>query len=176
MTPASGGSIAETEGNRISGTPAYWLFMPGVAASVFFLFKAVPRRTNAYRIEVGLALLMLSLGFVGPICRALGHRVTASVCAYFVLCSYWTLTFLLLFALFFATSVAILYFWFWTLPPVLISVAATISFANRIGSQWALSSVVVGLVCGMIVAGIAIETKSSIHRTAYNYSGQVILT
>ena len=76
----------------------------------------------------------------------------ASVCAFVVLCSYWTLTFFLLFALASATPLAILYFWFWTLPPVIVSVAATISFAKRVGSQWALSSVGVGLVCGVFVA------------------------
>ncbi len=162
MTPASGGSIAQTVSNRIPGTPAYWLFMPGVAASVFFLFKAVPRRTNAYKIEMVFALLLLVLGFVGPSCRALGHRVTASVCAFVALCSYWTLTFFLLFAFASATPAAILYFWFWTLPPVIISVAATISFANRVGSRWALGSVGVGFVCGMLVAGIAVGTKSSV--------------
>ncbi len=171
MTPASRGRIAETEGDRISRMPTYWLFMPGVAASLFFLFKAVPRRTNAYKIEVGLALLMLVLGFVGPSCRAPGHRVAASVCAFVVLCSYWTLTFSLLFAFANATPAAILYFWFWTLPPVIISVAATISFANRVGSQWALSSVGVGLVCGMFVAGMAIGTKSSLS-TSGTYIGQ----
>jgi hypothetical protein len=160
MTLASSGSVAHTEGNRISGAPAYGLFMPGVAASVFFLLKAIPRHTNTYKVEVGLALLLLVLGFVGLSDRALGHRVTASVCAFVVLCSYWTLTFFLLFAFASATPAAILYFWFWTLPPVIISVAATISFANRVGSRWALSSVGVGLVCGVFVAGMAIGTKS----------------
>jgi hypothetical protein len=162
MIPASGGSIAETVSNRISGAPAYWLFMPAVSASLFFLFKAIPRHTSAYKIEVGLALLMLVLGFVGLSYRALGHRVTAAVCAFVVLCSYWTLTFFLLFAFASATPAAILYFWFWTLPPVIISVAATISFANGVGSRWALGSVGVGFVCGMLVADIAVGTKSSV--------------
>ena len=164
MTLAS--SVAETEGNRISGAPAYWLFVPGIAASVFFLFKAVPSRTNGYRTGAGLVLLMLVLGFVGPIARALGHRVAASVYGFVVLCCYWTVTFFILFALASATPLAILYFWFFTLPPVVTSVAATISFANRVSSRWAISGVVVGFVCGVLVASIVIGTKRSFSTSA----------
>lgn len=152
--------IPESERKRVPAMPAYWLFMPGIAAALFFLFNASPRRANVYRIEVGVALLILLLGFGGASFRALGNRVSASVCAFVVLCSYWALSFFLLLAFAKATPAAIVYFWFWTLPPLLVAVAASISFARRVSYQWAVSSVVVGFVCSTIALGITIGSKS----------------
>src|SRR6267154_656155 len=90
----SSASIKELQESLLPQTPAYWVFLPGLAVSAYVLWMG-PRGNN--RELFGPALLVFVLALAGPLFRALQQRVLASVCALLVISSYWTVPFLFLF-------------------------------------------------------------------------------
>ena len=121
----SSASIKESQESLLPQTPAYWVFLPGLAVSAYVLWMG-PRGNN--RELFGPALLVFVLALAGPLFRALQQRVLASVCALLVISSYWTVPFLFLFVY---SVLALVFFWIFLLPLLVFAIAATISLARR---------------------------------------------
>ena len=156
----SSASIKESQESLLPQTPAYWVFLPGLAVSAYVLWMG-PRGNN--RELFGSALLVFVLALAGPLFRALQQRVLASVCALLVISSYWTVPFLFLFVY---SVLALVFFWIFLLPLLVFAIAATISLARKlggtyaIGSTWAFGTVGVGFLCGMIAASTLLQGKN----------------
>ena len=71
-------TVRNPEGSPRSGMPAYWIFLPLLAASGYILFLG---GMFANKWAMGLPLLVFVLGLIGPICRAIGKKRVAAVCA-----------------------------------------------------------------------------------------------
>ncbi len=133
----SSANIGNSEGSAPPKTPAYWVFLPGLAVSTYVLVEASPR-ASAYHGAIELALLV----FVpGPLFRALGQTVLSSVCAVIVIGSYWTITFFLLFAYTPESVFGLLYVSIFFVPALGFAIAATISLVRRLRVEWAFSTV-----------------------------------
>jgi hypothetical protein len=153
-------NIGNSEGSAPPKTPAYWVFLPGLAVSTYVLVEASPH-ASAYHGAIELALLVFVPGFAGPLFRALGQTVLSSVCAVIVIGSYWTISFLLLFWSTAESVVALLYVSIFFVPALGFAIAATISLARRLRVEWAFSTVGVGFLCGVIGAATFLAAKRS---------------
>src|SRR6266851_6606604 len=156
----SSANIGNSEGSAPPKTPAYWVFLPGLAVSAYVLWAASPRAsTNHGAIE--LALLVFVPGFTGPLFRALGQTVLSSVCAVIVIGSYWTISFFLLFAYTPESVFGLLDVSIFFVPALGFAIAATISLVRRLRIEWAFSTVGVGFLCGVIGAATLLASKRS---------------
>jgi hypothetical protein len=143
---------------RPSSRPAYWIFLPLVLASLWYLQITIPLAKAASWWTVAVPILALIAGLTGPICRALGLRCAALICAVLVLGLYWTLSFYLI-GLTTAGPLGLIYFWYFFFPPLIVAIATTISFARTAGPGWAFGCVGVGLACGIVAIALAAASK-----------------
>lgn len=95
-----------------SRQPAYWIFLPLVLASLWYLHVTIPLAKAASWWTVGVPILVLIAGLTGPICRALGLRRAALICAVLILGFYWTLSFYLMIGITTAGPLGLIYFWY----------------------------------------------------------------
>ena len=155
--------IRDSRENRPPQPPPYWVFLPGLVFSAYVLVASAyvlsaPNSRGDKRAVIGLALLVFVPSLAGPLFRALRRTVLASVCAVLVVGSYWAFCFSLLFIY---SVLALLFFWHLLLPPLGFAIASTISLARKRGGQWALSTVFVGFLCGMIGAAAVQASKNA---------------
>jgi hypothetical protein len=162
MSDGSAG-VQESREGRPPQPPAYWVFLPGLVVSAYFLAASayalwvrIPRANNRAVLE--LALLVFVPGLTGLLARAFRQAVLASFCAVVVIGSYWAFCFFLLFVY---SVFALLFLWHLFLPPLGFAIAATISLVRSRGGQWALSTVFVGFLCGMIGAAAVQASKNA---------------
>jgi hypothetical protein len=150
-----------------SRQPAYWIFLPLVLASLWYLQLTIPLVKAASWWTVGVPILALVAGLVGPICRALGLGRAALICAVLILGFYWTLSFYLMIGFTMAGKgpLGLIYFWYFFFPPLIVAIATTISFAWTAGLDWALGCVGVGLACGIVA--IALGPASKVRETSW---------
>jgi hypothetical protein len=163
ITSDSNESVRNSRESRPAQPPPYWVFLPGLVFSAYVLVASahllrVPNPRGNKHAVIDLALLVFVPALAGPLFRALRRTVLASVCAVLVTGSYWAFCFFLLFIY---SVLALLFFWHLFLPPLGFAIAATISLARRRGGQWAVSTVFVGFLCGMIGAATVQASKSA---------------
>jgi hypothetical protein len=147
--------ITESRHSRPPQPPAYWVFLPALAASAYVLWVANPRGND--RAAFQLALLVSVLALAGPLLRVLRQRVLASVCALLVVSSYWAVPFWFLFLY---SLLALVFFWTFLLPLLAFAVAATISLARKPGSTWAIGTISVGFLCALMTAATLQQSKN----------------
>lgn len=99
---------------------------------------------GSFLVDSWVPILALIAGLTGPICRALGLRCAALICAVLVLGLYWTLSFYLMIGFTTAGPLGLIYFWYLFFPPLIAAIATTISLARTAGPGWALGCVGVG--------------------------------
>jgi len=157
--------VSDSKSVQLSAAPAYWVFISSVAVWAVYLHAVIPRVVRGYWIAIGLPVLTLVAGLVGPICRAFGKNVVAWFCGMVVLGAYWTLTFMALFV-FVINPEIVLYFWVLAIPVGVITAASTLSFFKREGSTWALLGVGLGLVCSILVMTLWLAERSSRAKSA----------
>lgn len=143
------------------GQPAYWIFLPLILASLWYLYLTLALVEGAPWWTVGVSILVLIAGLAGPICRALGFGRAALICAVLIVGFYWTLSFYLIIGLTMAggSPLKLIYFWYFSFPPLIAAIATTISLARTAGTDWALACVGVGLTCGMTCIALGPASK-----------------
>ncbi len=136
--------------------PAYWIFVPAVLFPAIVLWSIHGRPEGFW----ALCLFVLVPALCGICLRAARHTIGASICAVIVLAWYWFPPLLLLLVLNAGVRrvgglVLIVYSVMYTLPLGVFAMAATISFARRVGGLWALSPVVIALIPTMLLVLVA---------------------
>lgn len=139
------------------GTPAYWIFLPALVisgdvfcASIWFA---------SHPLLIGLMLSAFIPALAGLVCRKLGRRVAASVCAVVVVGWYWIPPFTVLLLILTASAreekkllflaFALAYISLCIILLSALSFLATFSLAKRLGPAWPFSAISVGFVCAM---------------------------
>jgi hypothetical protein len=148
-------------------TPAYWIFIPALAFSGFFVASWLaflnhhsPQKSGDYWAGASCMIVFLT-ALAGPFCRALGRHRAASIIAAITLALYWAIG-----ASFFCGSTArsvvgLLYFWPLTLLALVIIIPATISSSRRLNPGWTFASSGIGAFCGVIVMLTMLSAKEA---------------
>ena len=157
-----------------SRQPAYWIFLPLVLASLWYLQLNIPLVKAASWWTPGVPILALVAGLVGPICRALGLGRAALICALPILGFYWTLSFYLMIGFTVAGKgpLGLIYFWYFFFPPLIVAIATTTSFAWTAGPDWALGCVGVGLACSIVAIALGPASKVREHLRKWEFKSR----
>lgn len=138
--------------------PAYWIFVPALLIPGFVLWASVHSDLQAFIRLLALSALLPAL--CGVVLRAMRQMTAASICAVIVLSWYWLPTILLVFVA--ATrggsaggAVLVVYYSEFIIPLGIFALAATVSFAGRVGVGWAASAVIAAFIPCVLLAGAA---------------------
>jgi hypothetical protein len=168
MISATSSKATELQSKTRPNTPAYWIFLLGLALPmyVFWDWDVIAYRFGRGPI-MGLVLFVFVPCVVGPFCRALGQNMAAAACAGIVVGFYWTVTSFLVFVnareSFLELLIRLLYMAELFLPAVFIALATTASMSKRLGPGWAFGALGAGFLCGAIWAGAAVAAKEAAH-------------
>ncbi len=140
--------------------PAFWIFVPALLLSGFVLWASVPRDLFFSLLAVSALLPALC----GIVLRAMRQMKGASICAVIVLAWYWLPVILLFFVASNRASAGgrllAVYFSELIIPVGIVALAATVSFARRVGVGWAAGAVIVAFIPCVLLAGAAERAQS----------------
>jgi len=135
--------------------PAFWLFLPTLAVSAFFVVRVGELQLERWVFFAALLLVLVSAA--GLITRAL-RLPLSRIFAMVVVAGWWTAFFVIIDYALFLGFLLLFYTWiFWI--PFLVLAALHSRALDKLGRGWMPSSVCLGMACSWIVVFVAAASK-----------------